>query len=141
MATGDNFSDWLDQFEYLDSRSIAALPQAQHSLALIHAFAQAANCDGAGSLFYNHTDIVDGVAKAFDEFAEPELAEKIRGVSRTLKPFVAGNPPDWQEIFIEQCMNGAASKDVEQLDSLLQARWDGIYEKIENLARSKGWVT
>ena len=141
MATGDNFSDWLDQFEYLDARSIAALPQAQQSLALIHVFAQAALCDGAGSLFYNHSDIVDGVAKAFDEFAEPELAEKIRGVSRTLKPFVAGNPPDWQEIFIEQCMNGAASKDVEQLDSLLQARWEGIYEKIENLARSKAWVT
>ena len=98
------------------------------------------NCDGAGSLFYNRSDIADGVAKAFDEFAEPELAEKIRGVSRILKPFVAGNPPDWQEIFIEQCMNGAASKDVGQLDSLLQTRWDRIYEKIENLARSKGWV-
>ena len=76
MTTGDNFSDWLDQFEYLDALSIAALPQAQHSLALIHVFAQAANCDGAGSLFYNHSDIVDRVAKAFDEFAEPELAEK-----------------------------------------------------------------
>ena len=141
MATGDNFSDWLNQFEYLDSLSIAALPQAQQSLALIHVFAQAANCDGAGSLFYNHSDIVDGVAKAFDEFAEPELAEKIRGVSRTLKPFVAGNPPDWQEIIIEQCMNGAASKGVEQLDGLLQARRGAIYEKIENPARSNGWVT
>ena len=54
---------------------------------------------------------------------------------------MAGNPPDWQEIIIEQCMNGAASKDVEQLDSLLQARWEGIYEKIENLARSKAWFT
>jgi hypothetical protein len=141
MATGDNSSDWLNQFEYLDALSIAALPQAQQSPALIHVFAHAALCDGAGSLFYNHSDIVDGVAKAFDEFAEPEIAEKIRGVSRPLEPFLAGNPPDWQEILIEQCMNGATSKDVEQLDSLLQARWDGIYEKIENLARSKGWVT
>jgi hypothetical protein len=79
-----HFSDWLNQFEYLDALSIAALPQAQQSPALIHVFAHAALCDGAGSLFYNHSDIVDGVAKAFDEFAEPEIAEKIRGVSRPL---------------------------------------------------------
>jgi hypothetical protein len=140
MATGDNFSDWLDQFAYLDAAEISALPEWQQSLALVHQFAQITSWDGAGSLFYNHSDIVDDVAKAFDEFAEPELAEKIRGISGILKPFVAGDPPDWQEIVIEQCMNGAASQDVEQLDNLTEARWDTFYDKLENLARSKGWV-
>ena len=141
MATGDHFSDWLDQFAYLDVEEIAALPEQQRSLALVHQFAQITSWDGAGSLFYNHADMVDDVARAFDAFAEPELAEKIRGVSGILKPFVAGNPPDWQEIIIEQCMDGAASQDVEQLDDLVEARWEAFYENLEILARSKGWIT
>jgi hypothetical protein len=125
----------------LDAAEIVALPQSQQSLALIHLFAMAAAGDGAGSLFYNNSDVVDGVAHAFDEFAESELAEKIRLVRGIVKPFVADNPPDWQKIIVDQCIDGAASKDVEQLDRLLEARWDAIYGKLENFARSKGWVT
>jgi hypothetical protein len=141
MATGDNFDDWLEQFTYLDAVEIAALPEQQQSLVLAHKFAQATNCDGAGSLFYNNADMVDHVAKAFDKLSEPELAKKIRVVSGILRPFVADNPPDWQEIIIDQCMEGAASQDVEQLDSLVQERFIAIYDKLENLARSKGWLT
>src|SRR5262249_40024933 len=80
---------WLEQFAYLDARAIAALPQSQHSLALIHKFAQASVEDGAASLFYNHADLVDYVANAFDEFSEPMVAGKIRAISGMLKPFVA----------------------------------------------------
>src|SRR5262249_48611912 len=82
MATRDTFGDWLDQFAYLDARAIAALPQSQRSLELIHRFAQASVEDGVASLFYNHADLVGDVANAFDEFSETNIADKIRAISR-----------------------------------------------------------
>jgi len=141
MATRDTFGDWLDQFAYLDARAIAALPQSQRSLVLIHRFAQASVEDGVASLFYNHADLVGDVANAFDEFSETNIADKIRAISRMLKPVVADNPAHWQDIIIQQCMSGTTTQEVEQLDRLVQDRWTTIYDKLENLARSKGWFT
>ena len=141
MATRDNFSDWLEQFAYLDSRAIAALPQSQRSLALIHRFAQASVEDGVASLFYNHADLVGDVANAFDEFSEPKIADKIHAISGMLKPFVADNPAHWQDIIIQECMSGTTTQEVQQLDRLVQDRWTAIYDKLQNLARSKGWFT
>jgi len=139
MAARDSFSDWLDQFAYLDARAIAALPQSQRSLALIHRFAQASVEDGVASLFYNHPDLVGDVANAFEEFSEIEIADKIRAISGMLKPFVADDPAQWQDIIIQQCMSGTTTQEVEQLDRLVQDRWTDIYDKLENLVRSKRW--
>jgi hypothetical protein len=119
------------QFAYLDARAIAALPQSQRSLALIHGFAQASLEDGVGSLFYNHADLVGDVANAFDEFSETKIVDKIRAIGGMLKPFVADNPAHWQDIIIQQSMSGATTQEVEQLDRLVQDRWTAIYDKLE----------
>jgi hypothetical protein len=141
VATRDNFSDWLEQFAHLDARAIAALPQSQRCLALIHRFAQPSVEDGVASLFYNHADLVGDVANAFGEFSEPKIADKIRAISGMLKPFVADNPAHWQDIIIQECMSGTTTQEVQQLDRLVEDRWTAIYDKLQNLARSKGWFT
>jgi len=141
MATRENFNDWLEQFACLDGLAIAGLPQSQRPLASIHKFAQASVEDGVASLFYNHADLVDDVANAFDEFSEPEIAGKIRAISGMLKPFVADNPAHWQDIIIQHCMSGTPTQEVQRLDRLVKDRWAAIYDKLETSARSKGWFT
>jgi hypothetical protein len=133
------FEKWLEQFTYLSPAETANLPNWQRPLAFVHQFAMDAMGDGVGSLFYNHPENVDSVAEALDTIGEPELARKIRVISGELEPFVAGSPPNWQEILVEQCLEGAASRNLGELDSLLNQGWNALYDKLEASARSNGW--
>jgi hypothetical protein len=120
-------------------REISKLPDWQRSIAFVHQFALDSVGDGVGSLFYNNPHNIDGVAEALDGICKNDMAGKIRSTAELLKPFVEDGPANWQEILVEQCLNGAASPRLDELDKLLTQRWDELYSKLEERAPSKGW--
>jgi hypothetical protein len=127
----DAFRAWLDQMSYLSGWELRELPAWQRPLALIHDFALDSLGDGAGSLFYNNPDSIDGVDSALAELGEHELAEKIRAIKGMVE---AANPSD-----VVEYVMGPAIQHVEELDTLLSRCWDTLYAKIEERARANGW--
>jgi hypothetical protein len=125
----DPFDAWLEQMSYLSPRELSGLPGWQRPLAVVHQFAVDALTDGAGSLFYNNPDDVDPLVSALEALGEQELAEKIRAISRMLEALDLGD-------VTEYAMRSAV---VEELDALLNRRWNTIYTKIEERARANGW--
>lgn len=139
MAQADPFGRWLDQFADLADVDVFDLPDWQQPLAFIHQFALSAVGDGAGSLFYSHTENIENTAEAFAAIDEPELAEKILTVRDALAALIEEAPPNLPDLLLEQCVNGAATKDVVELDALLSPRWSAIYAKLEARAKANGW--
>ena len=139
MEQSEAFDALLERLAYLSDGEFDNLPEWQRSLTLVHQFALDAMGDGVGSLFYNHPERVDGVVQALLTLGELELAEGLRATARILEPFVADGPPNWQEILVEQCLEGVAAQRIEELGKLLDERWGALYAKLEELARSNGW--
>jgi len=85
--------------------------------------------DGAGSLYYNHTESIENVASSFHAVGEEELAQKIRQVWRILEPF-----GDAQNMLVQQCLDGVATSALVELEALINRRWDAFYDKLEHQA-------
>lgn len=140
MFGGDAFHRWVDQFSHLSDVDTFDLPAWQQPIAFIHQFVMSAQGDGAGSLFYNHTENIDNVANSFDAVEEADLAQRVRRINDILEPFVEDGPPDMQDILIEQCLEGAAVEELAALDAALTARLADLYEKLEASAKANGWT-
>jgi hypothetical protein len=140
MFDTDAFNRWADQFAYMSDVDTFDLPAWQQPIAFIHQFVLSAQGDGAGSLFYNHTENIDNVANSFDSIGEADLAQRVRRINDILEPFVEDGPPDMQDILVEQCMNGAATSELAELDAALTARLTGLYAKLEASAKANGWT-
>lgn len=140
MFGTDAFNGWADQFAYLSDVETFDLPTWQQPIAFIHQFVTSAQGDGAGSLFYNHTENIDNVASSFDSVDEADLAQRVRRINDILEPFVEDGPPDMQDILVEQCTNGAATSELTDLDAALSARLTDLYAKLEALAKANGWT-
>lgn len=140
MDQADPFGRWLDQFASLADVEVFDLPDWQQPLAFIHQFALFAASDGAGSLFYNHTDNIENVAEAFEDIDELELAARIQAVFAILEPFAGDGPLSESDEVLEACLNGAATEDIRLLDEQFQRRWQAVYAKLEAIARANGWT-
>jgi hypothetical protein len=141
MFGSDGFNRWADQFAYLSDVATLDLPAWQQPIAFIHQFVHSTQGDGAGSLFYNHTENIDNVANSFDALGEADLAQRVRRIDDILGPSVEDGPPNMQDILVEQCRNGAAVEEVAALDAALTARLTDIYSKLEASAKAHGWTT
>jgi hypothetical protein len=140
MCPTNAFDEWRERLSDLSETEFLALPSGQRPLVLVHQFALDSMGDGVGSLFYNSPQNVGGVSQALEGLGELELAQKIRLISKILVPFFRHDAPNWQEMVADQCMQGSAAREVGELDKLLAQRWDALYEKIEQRARSNGLV-
>ena len=140
MVATRAFQNWAEQFGYLSDVETFELPTWQQPIAFVVQFLLSAQGDGAGSLFYNHTENIDNVANAFDALEEGDLAQRVRRINDILAPFVEDGPPDTQDILVEQCLRGAATQELAGFDAVLTARLEDLFEKLEASAKANGWT-
>src|SRR5262245_23234550 len=94
MATDEAFHTWARNFERLSEAQILKLPAWQQPIAFSYPFILSTLGDGAGSLFYNHPENIENVAKSFDEIDETDLAARIRRIEAILEPLLEIGPQD-----------------------------------------------
>lgn len=141
MAVNEAFHAWAAQFEWLSDAETMELPAWQQPIAFIYQFVLDVQGDGAGSLFYNHTENIENVASAFEVIDEPEYANRIRRIDAILEPLVEDGPPDMQSILVSACMEGPATEEVLALEAAVNARLMDIYAKLEATAKANGWTS
>ncbi len=141
VAVNEAFHAWAAQFEWLSDVETMELPAWQQPIAFIYQFVLDVQGDGAGSLFYNHTENIENVASAFEVIDEPEYASQIRRINAILEPLVENGPADMQSILVSACMDGPATEEVLALEAAVNARLMDIYGKLEATAKANGWTS
>src|SRR5262249_22218345 len=132
----EKFDNWLDQIANSPDRASWRSPPRQRQIALIHRFATDTVQDGAGSLFYNDPNYPNEVVEVADALAaidEHAICRSICEIRHLLEPFQG-------DAFTEPCLNGVATSAILQLDALLSERWNAIYARLMDEAKSNWWT-
>jgi len=116
-----------------------ALPAWQRPIAFVQQFTVEHLNDGAGSLFYNDVEKIHPTAASLEAIGETELSRLVLRIFDILSPIFEENPSDRLEILVKQLRDGPAASLAEELDDLIERRWDDLHDKMKNLAEANGW--
>jgi hypothetical protein len=139
VTDSDPYVEWLHRISYLSLEETLALPQWQQPVALVQQLAMGHLNDGAGSLFYNDAEKIHPTAASLETMGETELSRLVLRIFAILSPIFDENPPDLLEVLVKQLTDGAATNLVEELDELIERRWDDLHSKMKAQAEANGW--
>lgn len=132
------FWEWAAPLEWLSDVETSELEPWKRTIAFVVQFGLMTMGDGAGSLFYNHTERVEHVAEALAAIDESGMSQQVRAIDALLQPLWDAQPDDLQSAIVKAVLEGVAAHPCEALDAEFNSKWRVIQDRLEELAQANG---
>jgi|CXWL01.1.fsa_nt_gi hypothetical protein len=137
MSTDEAYADWLHDVSYLTYAETVKLPRWHRTIAFVQQFAVMHLNDGAGSLFYNDPEKVSSVIAALNEIGEAELSKLVQATRRALGFWARFRFSQFK--VAKQVMEEPIASMTNEIDRLIERRWDKLHGAMRSLADANGW--